>query len=767
MRKVCGITLSMVVAGSVWVVNGAWASEAGQPNRLADESSPYLQLHAYNPVDWYPWGEEALARAREEDKPIFLSVGYSTCYWCHVMERRVFSDPAIAELMNRWFINIKVDREERPDIDEIYMTTTQLLTQHGGWPNSVFMTPDLRPFYAGTYFPPEDQSGRPGFPTVLRALHQAWGEKRSEVETQADRIAEALGQVLSAQQYPAGSGLPAAAASSVVEGLKQRYDADFGGFGREPKFPSPASLHLLWYQAESGDRQSRDMVLESLRNMGRGAIYDQLAGGFHRYTLDRAWRIPHFEKMLYDNALLGEIFAVVAAATGDPELARLARGTLDFVLSTMRLPNGAFVSAIDAETDGVEGAFYVWSREELEGVLGTEEAQFLGPILGFEDPPNVEGNRHTLYLTDSLAGHARRLGMTTKDLLGRFDTLLAKLESHRAQRPFPLVDDKILTDWNGMAIGALARAGRLLPEDRYLDAAIKAADFVLAQRGQDGLQLHVWRDGVARLPAFLDDYAFLIRGLLNLFESTEQTRWLEEAERLTVEMERQLREPRGGYFTGPQDPTLLVRARTASGGAIPAGNGVAIANLLRLAELTGRPLYRARATTAIGAFAAELEQVQTGMPAVALAVLMARDMAPGTADGPTTADPVTDLAHQIVEAELNRAPRPGGSAWSPFTVELRIRAGWHLNANPASSDLLIPTSVDGEVRSLAYPAGDKLHLAFAGEELSVFTDSVSIRGEMAADAATVRLEYQACDDRRCLPPVSRELPVRKPTSDDR
>ena len=724
------------------------AAEGSRPNRLIHESSPYLRLHAHNPVDWYPWGQEAFDRARKEDKPIFLSVGYSTCYWCHVMERQVFSDPEIADLMNRWFVNIKVDREERPDIDELYMTTTQLLTGSGGWPNSVFLTPDLKPFFAGTYFPPADQGGRPGFPTVLTALHRAWLEKRVQVDAQALQLTNAVAEVLSAPEVGPMSSLPTAAAALAVTNLKKTYDDEWRGFGGAPKFPSPANLFLLWFQGEQGDLAGRAMVIETLEAMGRGAIYDQLGGGFHRYTLDREWRIPHFEKMLYDNALLAEILVVTSGASGNADLERLARGTLEFILRVMRLPNGAFKSAIDAETDGREGAFYVWTRKGLDMALGEDDSQFLAAVLGYDGDPNFEEHHYTLYLEDSIAQLSDQLGVTRGEFLGRLEPLLAKLKVERDQRPFPKIDDKVLTDWNGMAIAAFAAAGRVFSEDRYIRAAVKAAEFVLGQRDQEGIQLHVWRAGQAKQRAFLDDYAFLIHGLLALFRATGEDHWLAEAERLTMEMERQLREPTGAFFNSPEDSSLLVRSTSARGGAIPAGNGVAMVNLLQLAELTGRPIYRARAVSAIQAFAGTFATASAGMPTVALAVEMARRSGPGTPEHPA--------AEEMVTANLELAAPAGDGDWREFSLGLEVREGWHINANPASLDLLIPTQLEGDLRAVAYPAGRSIHLAFADKEIQVYDGGVSIRGQIAAESE-ILLIYQACDDRRCLPPIRRRI----------
>ncbi|MBW8876152.1 MAG: DUF255 domain-containing protein [Acidobacteria bacterium] len=597
-------------------------SETSHPekwtNRLVHESSPYLLLHAHNPVDWYPWGEEAFAMARREDKPIFLSVGYSSCYWCHIMEREVFSRKPIADLMNRWFVNVKVDREERPDLDEIYIDAAEILTGGGGWPNSIFLTPDLEPFFAGSYFPPEDREGQPGFPKVLRELHDSWAKRRPEVNAAAARVAAALRQTLAARSEPSAEIPSKESARRAVVSLESHFDARNGGFDGPPKFPSPASLLLLW----EADAEGRRMVLVTLKKMGQGAIYDQLGGGFHRYTLDAQWRVPHFEKMLYDNAHLAELLAVAWQAEKDPELARLARGTLDFVLAEMTLPEGGFKSAIDAEVQGQEGAGYTWTRQELESVLGPEGFKLLAPTFGFDGQPNLPGGRYTLYLPKSLSERAAELGISREELLARLSPYLDKLRAARRQRQPPRVDDKALADWNGMTIAALARAGKLLGEPRYLAAAGRGADFVLARfRAKDGTLLHAWRRGEAKIPAFLDDYAFLIRGLLALHEATGQPRWLAEAERLAGEMESRLRDPRGGYYLTAPRPHLLFQPKTVSDRAIPSGNGVAMLDLLALAERTGKPEFRQRAEQAARAFADDLAQYPENVQTLALGVL--------------------------------------------------------------------------------------------------------------------------------------------------
>ncbi|MFQ5349847.1 MAG: thioredoxin domain-containing protein, partial [Thermoanaerobaculia bacterium] len=714
MRKV-GLALAALA------MLGAAAGER-PANRLAGESSPYLQLHAHNPVDWYPWGPEAIERAQREDKPIFLSVGYSTCYWCHVMEREAFSDPGVAGLMNRWFVNIKVDREERPELDEIYMTATRLLTGRGGWPNSVFLTPELEPFFAGTYFPIDDRGDRPGFRTVLEALHNAWENRRLDVEERASKVAQAVRGAIGVERQPAAEPPARELAEGAVIAVKGSYDERWGGFGSGPKFPTPGSLMLLQEAGERGDAEAAAMVVASLERMGRGAIYDQLDGGFHRYTLDRAWRVPHFEKMLYDNAHLAELLAESWQTTRSPELERLARGALDFVLAEMTLPEGPFKSAIDAETDGEEGAFYVWSGEELRTVLDEEQFALLAPILGFDGEPNFEGGRHTLFLPHSLEVQAERLGLDRAGLLDRLAAPLDRLREARRERPFPRVDDKVLSDWNGMMIGAMARAGQLLDEPRYVAAAVRAARFVLARlRDGEGRLLHTWRAGVARIPAFLDDYAFLIRGLLALADATGGTAWRSHAERLAAEAEQRLGDPAGGYFLTADASDLLVRPKTVSDGAVPSGNAVMLRNLFELAARTGDDSYRSRAESGLRAFAGALECYPEASPVLALALLEARDGSPGGRSGPARVrggDMVAAAAHLRGDA--------GADGWWRFEVRLKIADGWHVNANPASMEFLVPTRLGGPVRHVAYPAGERQRFAFADEELAVYSGAVAI-----------------------------------------
>ncbi len=589
-------------------------------NRLAAEISPYLLLHQHNPVDWYPWGEEALARARELDRPIFLSIGYSTCYWCHVMERESFADPATAELMNQHFVNIKVDREERPDLDELYMAATQILTHQGGWPNSVFLTPDLHPFYAGTYFPPTPRHGLPAFRGVLTGLARAWQEHREDVVQQADELVPAMRHFLEERGEPQ-SNLPAAeVALNSLALLGRRFDPVHGGFGGAPKFPTPANLWLLEALADA-QPEARDMLATTLDHMARGGIFDQLAGGFHRYATDEAWRVPHFEKMLYDNALLLEVYARHFARTRDPQAARVVRATVAFLERELANPDGGFDSALDAETAGHEGAYHVWTREQIEQVLGVEDAEFLAPLLGFDQEPFFERDYYVLHLPQPLAAQAARRRLREAELVDQLTPLQARLLQAREERQQPRRDDKVLTDWNGMAIGALASAGACLEDEAMIQRAARAAEFVLRElRPSGGPLFHAYRLGIARIPAFLSDYVFLVRGLLQLHRVSGAARWLEAAQDLTAEQLARLQDPEGGFCVAAAQPDLLFRSKEVFDGALPAGNGVAVLNLLALAQATGDPTWLQAAESTLRALATLIEQRPDGARTLALAV---------------------------------------------------------------------------------------------------------------------------------------------------
>jgi len=559
-------------------------------NRLSGETSPYLLQHAHNPVDWYPWGPEALARAKSEDRPIFLSIGYSACHWCHVMERESFETPDIAAVMNDHFVNIKVDREERPDLDQIYMTAVQAMTGHGGWPMSVFLTPDLEPFFGGTYFPPRDSRGMPGFPRVLLSVHRAWLERRDEILASASEMTERLRSLGSVPS--SGGTLSHELIDQAAKSLVRAFDRVHGGFGNAPKFLHPMDLKvLLRHHARTGDIQSLQAVTHTLDKMARGGIYDHLGGGFARYSTDDRWLVPHFEKMLYDNALLSGVYLEAYQATGREDFARTARETLDYVLNRMTDPAGGFYSTEDADSEGVEGKYYVWTPAEVGQILGAERADIFCAVYDVTEGGNWEGHS-ILNLPRTLAEVAANLGVDEARLRDDLVADRATLLEARAKRIPPAKDTKILTSWNGMMIASLAEASRVLRDTRYLDAAKNAAGFLLDhQRAPDGkLLLHSYKDGRARFNAYLDDYSCLIDGLTRLFEASGEVRWIESAIGLAEVMLDQFADPDGGgfFYTGKDHEALIARQKDVYDNATPSATGTALTALLRLGALTGR-----------------------------------------------------------------------------------------------------------------------------------------------------------------------------------
>ncbi|MBA3262471.1 MAG: thioredoxin domain-containing protein [Thermoleophilaceae bacterium] len=542
------------------------------PNHLADETSPYLLQHKDNPVDWYPWGEQALARAREEDRPILLSIGYSACHWCHVMERESFEDPETARLMNELFVCIKLDREERPDIDSIYMEACQAMTGSGGWPLNAFLTPEQVPFYAGTYFPPQSRMGMPSWREVLGAVAQAWRDKRDEIRAGGSRIAERLQG--GAKLRPSNEPLQPQLLDAAVEGLRSQYDAANGGFGSAPKFPPASALEFLLRRGEV------DIAAHTLRAMASGGMYDQIGGGFARYSVDPYWLVPHFEKMLYDNALLARAYLHGWQVTGDPLFRRVAEETLDWALREMRAPEGGFFSALDADSEGVEGKFYVWSVDELRAALADEpDADEAIAWFGATDRGNFEGANIPVR------------GPGTPE---RLEEWRRRVYEVRSQRVWPSLDDKRLTSWNALMISALAEAGAVLERADYLDAARRAADFVLGSlRDEQGRLLRTWKDGRARLNAYLEDHAYLLEALLTLYESSFEPCWFADARALAdTTIERFGDEQNGGFFeTSSDHERLVARRKDLEDHPIPSGNASAAYGLLRLAALSGDHRY--------------------------------------------------------------------------------------------------------------------------------------------------------------------------------
>ncbi len=564
-------------------------------NRLLSERSPYLLQHAYNPVQWYPWGEDAFDAARKEDRPIFLSVGYSTCHWCHVMARESFEDPGVAALMNRTFICIKVDREERPDIDQIYMALALRMTGRGGWPLTIIMTPDRQPFFAATYIPKNGRFGQAGLMELIPKIREMWINNRKELLASADRFMNNL-KMDNSREAPSpeasSKDLDASILSQGYEGLSSIYDAQNGGFGTAPKFPTAHNLlFLLRYWKRSKIENALAMVETTLQAMRMGGIYDQVGFGFHRYSTDAEWFIPHFEKMLYDQALLVMAYAEAFQATGKDEYAKVAREILEYVLRDMTSSNGAFFSAEDADSEGEEGKFYLWTAEELREILEREELQLMIRLFDVHERGNFEKERNILRLRSSPEDAAAVLKISEQELQIRLEKIRQKLFAARRKRIRPLKDDKILTDWNGLMIAALSRAAQALQEPRYAAAAKRAADFILEKmRTPQGRLLHRYR-GEAGIQANLDDYAFLIWGLIDLYETVFEVVYLQAAlQQSQVMLEHFWDGEKGGLFFTPDDAKdLPIRQKEFYDGAVPSGNSAAMLNLLRLSRLTGDP----------------------------------------------------------------------------------------------------------------------------------------------------------------------------------
>ena len=582
------------------------------PNRLAGETSPYLLQHAWNPVDWYPWGPEALERARAEDKPILLSVGYAACHWCHVMAHESFEDAETAALMNEHFVCVKVDREERPDLDGIYMDAVQAMTGQGGWPMTVFLTPEGGPFYAGTYFPKLDRLGMPSFRKVLLAVADAWAGRREDARRHGAKLVE----LIAAQAALPGAGADGdgqpdeTMLREAFEGLRRSFDATWGGFGPAPKFPQPMTLELLLRCQLRGFDGALDMAALTLDRMAAGGIFDQLGGGFHRYATDGRWLVPHFEKMLYDNAQLVRVYTHAWQLTGRARYRGIAGRTADYLLRELRHPDGGFFSSQDADSEGVEGKFFVWDHDELARVGGEPAARWLGAT----PRGNWEGT-NVLWTPHPAAAVAREAGVSVEDLEREVEDARARLFQAREARVHPATDDKVLAAWNGLAISALAEAGRTFGERRYLDAAVAAAEFVLgALRGPDGRLLRSWRDGRQGGPGYLDDYACMAEACLTLYETTFDLRWLREAKRLAEALLELFADPGGDglYQTGADAEPLVVRPRELFDNAVPAGSSVAADVLQRLGRLTGEQAWERSGLAALRPVLGVVARAPTG-----------------------------------------------------------------------------------------------------------------------------------------------------------
>ena len=600
--------------------NQAPPKQMEKHNRLINESSPYLLQHATNPIDWFPWGTEAFDKAKQEDKPVFLSIGYSTCHWCHVMEHESFSDPEVAELLNRSFISIKVDREERPDIDQVYMTVVQAMTGSGGWPMTILMTPDKEPFYAGTYFPKETRWGRPGLMQLLPQIADVWQNNRPKVLSSANEIVQYVKRLNKNQP---GAGYDRQVLNQAYQALAERYDPEYGGFGKSPKFPSPHQLNfLLRRYHHTQNKQALAMVEKTLIQIRLGGIYDQVGFGFHRYSTDAHWLVPHFEKMLYDQAMLIMAYTETYQATGKAFYAGVVDEIITYVLRDMTASEGGFLSAEDADSEGVEGKFYLWTVNEITEILGQKDAGLFIKAFNVKDGGNFQEagpgtniDENILYLQKPLPELAKELGIAENRLRKSLEDSRQKLYHEREKRIHPFKDDKILTDWNGLMIAAMAQAGNALDNSKYTLAASKAADFIMQNlTGADGRLLKRYRKGKAGLSAHLNDYAFMVWGLIELYQATYELKYLQDAIVLNDRMLSHFWDKQNGglYMTADDSEKLLIRSKQIYDGAIPSGNSVATMNLLRLAAMTANKEYETRAESILTSYSIQVKRNPAG-----------------------------------------------------------------------------------------------------------------------------------------------------------
>ncbi|MCZ7645458.1 MAG: DUF255 domain-containing protein [Planctomycetota bacterium] len=749
-------------------------STAPQPpkhtNRLADQTSPYLLQHKHNPVDWHPWGPEAFEKARKEDKPIFLSVGYSSCHWCHVMERESFEQEDVGAFLNARFVCVKVDREERPDVDDIYMRYVHLSNGRGGWPMSVVLRADGAPFFGGTYYPKE------AFVTLMGRLHQAWTEQRPKVDEVCQQIAQVLKQEAQGGWGEPERPLDGKTAARAVALLHEHFDFQEGGLQARMKFPPHAMLKffLELLSRDPANARVREMTKLTLDKMQLGGIHDHVGGGFHRYATDPRWFLPHFEKMLYDNAQLAWVYSRAAAVLKDEAYARTARGIFEWILREMTTRDGVFYSAYDADSEGEEGRFYVWDRKELDALLGADAAAYAERYRISKD-----GNFH-----EEATGQPTGLNIphlqepvAEADARAFLEACNAKLRAARAKRVWPGLDDKVLTSWNALAIGAFARGGKDLREPRYVQAAARAAEWLLRNmRTPEGRWHATYNRGQAKLAAYLDDHAFLADAFLELHEATGDARWLREAEALVALLDEHfLDRKNGGYFFVADDhETLLVRMKNPADNATPSGNGVAAQVLVKLEALTRKPAYARRAETLFSAFAGLMDR----QPFAAESLLLAweRSLAAGAAQPPPKAEippSKRQFGPAIAELLVGFEQLPAG-AKVPVAVRIQLDEGWHVQSNAPTRDELVATSMRLEetawasLRELKFPKPAELKLdpkLGLGEALQVYGGEVRILAELeVAETATpgahvlqIELQFQACNDRSCERPVKARL----------
>jgi uncharacterized protein len=773
-------------------------------NRLARETSPYLLLHAHNPVDWYPWSPEVFEKAKREGKPIFLSIGYSSCHWCHVMERLCFENEDIARQMNANFINVKVDREERPDVDDIFMTAYLVYTQAagleggGGWPLSMFLTPDGKPFAGGTYFPPKDAPGQMGFPTVLARVTNLWKSNRAAVEKNADLICAEVRHASRAGFNFSPVPLDRKLVTATVKALIDSRDPEFGGIDFDPrqanlpKFPVPAKLELLEFAARhSKDQQADAVIANTLDHIADGGIVDQLAGGFHRYCTDRKWHVPHFEKMLYDQAQLAELFAEAYHRTGKREYRRVAEAAFGFVLREMTDPSGGFISSLDAQTGGVEGLYYVWTPAEVDAVLGPRDGSLFRRAFGLDEPKEFEPG-YVLRRTATVESLGHDLKVPPEEIEARLKDARTRLLQKRQTRRPVARDDKVLAAWNGLMICALARASQTLGNDAYLHAAEKSANFLLDRmRGPRGELLRTYRDGQAKIPGYLEDYAYVTEGLLALFEATHEPRWRQAARSLCDAQLRLFWDEQSHcfFFTSKDHEAIIARTRNAFDAVLPSGNAVSVRNLIRLASITGEPRYRELAKECLETFAPALEKAPRSLPVTALALEEYLDNPDFRGDrGRSRTDagleetavvqasgedepaaPSNKTVTAKVYLSVDQLP-PNGTC--RFVVFVSIKDGWHINTNQVAEDWQVPTDLTIASKQgvtagqLSYRGAKLTQLPGVQQPVKVFEKTAEIRGVLTvpkesagkADDLQFQLKYQACNNKgECLPPAKIKL----------
>jgi uncharacterized protein YyaL (SSP411 family) len=755
--------------------NSATPTQHAYTNRLIDSANPYLLLHAHNPVDWYPWGPEALEKAKRENRPIFLSIGYSTCYWCHVAERTLFSSPQIAELMNRWFVNIKVDREERPDLDAIYMLATGLITGGaGGWPNNVFLTPDLEPFYAGGYFPPEDdESGRPGFTSVLTAIHDEWTANPERMKQRAAGVTEVLRQRQAKMlANPQASVDPQQWLARTRESILKRFDTAHGGLGsarQTTKFPqSPVLAVMLTDLERNNDPDALRFLTDTLDAMAYGALYDQLGGGFHRYSTERTWSIPHFEKMLYDNAQLLGLYARAWQHSQEPQYRRIALGTRDYLRDRMLSPEGGFYTAEDAAVGGDEGASYVWSQSEIGVLLGASAADFwctyaLTPMPDQTDPTNPETAPGVLRVRQREASNTATVEHEIASLVTQTRTLLAAREA----RPQPARDEKLLVGWNGLAIDAFVVSGEVFHDPDDIANAKRAGERIwdLAwDARKDQLSHQIFR-GRVQGSAFLEDYALLGRGFLSLYRATGEELWLQRARTLADALLRRFDANGDGVLTSTSEGDTLIVAPVEEGdGAYPSGTSAAVDLLARLGRATNDQRY-ADAAARLARQASDHPEQWPALVAAASANDLGRE-----ASG--TDQPASETARHVRASATSRS----SGRYREIVITLDIEPGYHVNANPASFDFLIATSVTfGDVHPMEvrYPAPTSFKPSFAPDTLNVYEGTVQLVAKLddgeinGLHALSAAVNTQACTETVCLPPARIVLTIRLDTTQRR